>query len=349
MNIIFIVLMLGIIVFVHEFGHFVFAKLNHIQVNEFSIGMGPAIMKFQRGDTEYSVRALPIGGYCLMEDNSDDPTNKKAFNNRPVLARLSVALAGPFFNFILAFVLSIFVCHFTYIDPPTLTTVVENSAAEEAGLKEGDTITRLNNDRIYTFRELQLFTMVSDPKEPIDVEYERGGKRYTTSVKLKKDAETGSYLFGIIAQPKDSKGILDDLEFSIYEVRLQIKTTIYSVKMLLFGKLSKDSLMGPVGIGNMMNTVIEDTKENSTKDTVVLNVLLSIVDFTMLISANLGVMNLLPLPALDGGRIMFVLIEGISGKPVPREKVALVNAVGFALLMILMIFVFFNDIGNVLK
>ena len=135
------------------------------------------------------------------------------------------------------------------------------------------------------------------------------------------------------------------------EVRLQIKATLSSVKMLFTGKASKDSLMGPVGIGNTMNDIIEEAKENTEEKTAwaqFLVVLLNVINFAVLLSANLGVMNLLPIPALDGGKIMFLLIEAISGKPVPQDKEMIVTGIGVALLMLLMIFVFFNDLGDVL-
>ena len=144
---------------------------------------------------------------------------------------------------------------------------------------------------------------------------------------------------------------MDELKYSALEVRFQIKTVIASLKMLVKGKASKDSLMGPVGIGHTMNDIIEEAKEEVKDESAwdqFMVVLLNIINFAVLISANLGVMNLLPIPALDGGRILFVLIEGISGKPVPPEKEMIVNGIGVALLMMLMIFVFFNDLGNLL-
>ncbi len=351
MNIIAIIITFGLIVFVHEFGHFIFAKMNHIKVNEFSIGMGPSIASWNKNDTLYSVRALPLGGYCLMEGMGEASDRKDGYNNKSVLARLSVSFAGPFFNFILAFLLSIIICHYYMIDEPVLTNIMENSAAEEAGFEPGDRIVELDGSRIYNYREITLYSMMNDPDKPVDITYERDGKTYNTTLTRRKDAETGNYYFGFYSTGRESEGIVDELYYSVLEVRFQIKTAISSVKMIFTGKANKDAVMGPVGISNTMNDIIEEAKEETKEEsawTQFVVVMLNIINFAVLLSANLGVMNLLPVPALDGGRILFVLIEAISGKPVPPEKEAIVNGIGVALLMLLMIFVFFNDIGNVI-
>ena len=343
--------MFGIIVFVHEFGHFIFAKMNRIKVNEFSIGMGPSVASWTRKDTMYSIRALPIGGYCLMEGLGEESDNINGYNNKSVLARLMVSFAGPLFNFILAFLLSIIICHFYTVDPPVITKIMEGSAAEEAGIMPGDEIISLDGDRIYNYREITLYSMMNEPEKPVDIVFQRNGEKHEVTLVKKKDKESGNYYFGFISTGRQSEGILDELKFSALEVRFQMKAAISSVKMLVTGHASKDDLMGPVGIGNTMNDIMEEAKEEVKDEGVwnqFLNVLLNVINFAVLLSANLGVMNLLPVPALDGGKILFVLVEAISGKKVPPEKEAVVNGIGVALLMLLMIFVFFNDLGNVL-
>lgn len=351
MNIIAIILMFGIIVFVHEFGHFIFAKMNRIKVNEFSIGMGPSVASWTRKDTMYSIRALPIGGYCLMEGLGEESDNINGYNNKSVLARLMVSFAGPLFNFILAFLLSIIICHFYTVDPPVITKIMEGSAAEEAGIMPGDEIISLDGSRIYNYREITLYSMMNEPEKPVDIVFQRNGEKHEVTLVKKKDKESGNYYFGFISTGRQSEGILDELKFSALEVRFQMKAAISSVKMLVTGHASKDDLMGPVGIGNTMNDIMEEAKEEVKDEGVwnqFLNVMLNVINFAVLLSANLGVMNLLPVPALDGGKILFVLVEAISGKKVPPEKEAVVNGIGVALLMLLMIFVFFNDLGNVL-
>ena len=350
-NIVAIIITFGVIVFVHEFGHFIFAKMNHIKVNEFSIGMGPSIATWTKKDTDYSVRALPIGGYCMMEGLGEDSDNRNAYNNKSVLVRLAVSFAGPLFNFILAFLLSIIICHFYAVDPPVMSKIIEGSAAEEAGLLPGDEVIKLDGERIYNYREITLYSMMNDPKDPVEITYVREGKEYTTTLTRKYNEESKSYLFGFISYGRESTGIMDELKYSLLEVRFQIKTAICSVRMIFTGKTSKDDLMGPVGIGHTMNDIIEEAKEQTADESwwdSFIVVLLNIINFAVLLSANLGVMNLLPIPALDGGRILFVLIEGISGKAVSKDKEMIVNGIGVVLLMLLMIFVFFNDIGNLI-
>ena len=349
LKILVIILMFGIIVFVHEFGHFIFAKMNKIKVNEFAIGMGPAIVKWGKKETKYSLRCLPIGGYCLMEGEAEDSDDANAFCSKSIPARLMVLFAGPLFNIILAFLLSIIICHFAAIDPTVLTEVVPGSAAEEAGLMAGDEILKLNNSRVMTFREISIFRMVNDPSKPVKVTYKRDGEIHETTVNLKYDEESQSYMFGIVSYGRAVNGFGEELKYSLIEVRYQIKATFLSLKMLFTGKASKDDVMGPVGIGHMMSDVIDEAAAQSTPETKLLNVFLNIINFMILISANLGIMNLLPIPALDGGRILFILAEAVTGKPIPKDKEALVNGIGFVLLMLLMVFVFFNDISNLFK
>ncbi|MCR5148406.1 MAG: RIP metalloprotease RseP [Eubacterium sp.] len=343
MKIIAIILVFGVIVFVHELGHFLLAKLNKIKVLEFAIGMGPAIAKWGKKETKYSLRILPIGGYCMMEGEDEDSDDPRSFSNKSCLARLSVLFAGPFFNFILAFILGVVICHFCYIDPTDISGVVEGSGAAEAGLQQGDVIIKLDGKRIYNFRELQYHLIAEKAGTPVDVTFERDGERHTVTVVPKKDEESGKYIFGVYSNYRAAKNFGEELKYGLLEGRLQIKATLLSLKMLFTGGASMNDLMGPVGIGNYMSDVMDEAEKEGGFGSVLLNIL----NFCILISANLGVMNLLPIPALDGGRILFVLIEMVSGKKIPKEKEALVNAIGFILLMILVVFVFFNDIRKV--
>ena len=350
-NLISIILVFGLIVFVHEFGHYLFARLNKIKVNEFSIGMGPSVATWTRNDIDYSIRAFPIGGYCLMEGMGEESNNKNGFNKKSVLARLMVLLAGPLFNFILAFLLSIIICHFYTIDPPVITTVMEGSAAEDAGIKSGDRIVSLDGSKIYNYREITLYSMMHEPDDAVDMVYERDGQQYETTLTRRLDKKSGNYFFGFMSTGRMSESFGEELYYSALEVRFQVKAVISSLKMMVTGHGSKDDIMGPVGVGHVMNDIMEEAKESAKDESKwdqFLVVFMNVVNFAVLLSANLGIMNLLPIPALDGGRIMFVLIEGISGKKVPPEKEAVVNGIGVALLMLLMIFVFFNDLGNVL-
>ncbi len=341
MKIIAIILVFGIIVFIHELGHFIFAKLNHITVTEFAIGMGPAIVKFGKGETTYSIRILPIGGYCMMVGEDSESEDENAFSNKSLPARMSVVLAGPFFNFILAFIFAIILCHFCGIDPAKVE-MVENGAAVEAGMQNGDQIIGIENQTIINYREVLIYMNMFATSDPIEVRYLRDGKEYKTTITPKKQGD-GSYKIGVVGGYEESDGFLEDIKYGAFEVRYWIKSTVLSLKMLVTGGASKDDLMGPVGVGNMMSDVIDEAEKQGG----MADVLLNILNFCILLSANLGVMNLLPIPALDGGRLLFLIVEGITRRKIPKNKEALVNAIGFVLLMLLMVFVFINDIRNV--
>lgn len=348
MNIILIILVFGVIVFVHEFGHFIVAKLNHIAVTEFSIGMGPAIVSFKKKETKYSIRLLPIGGYCMMVGEDEESTDENAFSNKPLLARILVVFAGPAFNFVLAFLFAIILIHFTGCDPAKLYSIAENSGAEEAGIVEGDTIRKINGSRIYNYRELLLYMQVNDASEPVTLTMEReDGTEYTTVVTPRLN-ENGEYKLGVGGGYMVSEGIGMDIQYAGYELRYWVKATITSLKMIVTGGVKSQDVMGPVGVGGAMNEIIEEAKEesSSTKEAVI-NVLLNLLNWCILLSVNLGIMNLLPIPALDGGRLLFLFVEAIRRKRIPQEKEAIVNLIGFVLLICLMVVVFFNDIKNV--
>lgn len=348
MNIILIILVFGVIVFFHEFGHFIVAKLNKIAVTEFSIGMGPAIFSVQKKETKYSLRILPLGGYCLMMGEDEESDDENAFGNKPIWARVLVIAAGPVFNFILAFIFSIILVHYTGCDLTTLHEVVDNSPAYEAGIRAGDTITQIDGKNIYNFSELQLYMAINDGGNPITLTLRRAdGEQYTTVV-TPQLYEDGTYKLGVISRKALADNFGMTMKYAVYECRYWVKSTFLSLKMILTGGVKSTDVMGPVGVGGAMNDVIEEVKEisSSTKEAVI-NVILNMLNWCILLSVNLGIMNLLPIPALDGGRLLFLLIEAIRRKKIPQDKEAIVNLVGFVLLICLMVVVFFNDIKNV--
>lgn len=350
-NILVIILVFGIIIMIHELGHFLMCKWTGIGVTEFSIGMGPCIFKTKRGETQYSLRLLPIGGYCLMmgedEENCDD---ERAFSNKPIWSRMAVVLAGPVFNFILAFFASMVLIGMGGYLTSEINYVSENSGAEEAGLQEGDVITRLNGNRIYDFREVSIYMQFYSSDEPVTVTVLRNGEEKEIAVIPKRNEETGLYQLGLMGGyqvegdylVRTKANLITNIRYSALEVRYWIKTTFISLKQLVTGKVGVNQVSGVVGVADMMNDTMEEAKETGGIFTVILNV----VNFIILISANLGVMNLLPFPALDGGRLLFLLVELIMRKPIPKEKEAFVHAIGFVLLFIVMILVTFKDIRN---
>lgn len=342
MNILIAIIIFSIIIIFHELGHFWLAKANGIQVNEFSLGLGPTIVGFTRGETKYSLKLLPFGGACMMEGEDDASDNPRAFPNKSVWARISVVFAGPFFNFIMAFIGAfIIICCVGY-DKPTLSGVIDGYAAQEAGLKEGDTITKMNGHSIRFYREVSAYSLFHEG-ETVEIEYVRDGEKYTAVLTPKYDEENGRYLYGVIGNYEYTKGnVLDSAVNAVYEVRYWIYTTLQSLKMLLTGGASVNDLSGPVGIVQNMGEVYDESVSSGGYYAAFINML----NWVVLLSANLGVMNLLPLPALDGGRLVFLLVEAVRRKRIDPEKEGYVHMIGIVLLMLLMVFVMFNDIRN---
>ena len=349
MNIILIILVFGVIVFFHELGHFIVAKLNKVAVTEFSIGMGPAIFSLKRKETKYSLRILPIGGYCMMDGENGESDDENSFNNKPVWVRMLVVLAGPFFNFILAFIFGVILIHYTGYDPSVFSNVMENSPAEMAGIEPGDKVIKINGDRVYNYREFLLFMQLNcDSDDPIALVMEKpDGTRYDAVITPRITTE-GVYIIGVSGGYIESPNFANDVKYGALELRYWMKATALSLKMIFTGQVKSDDIMGPLGVGGAMNDVIEEVKEESpTKKDAVINILLNMMNWCILLSVNLGIMNLLPIPALDGGRFLFLLIEAVRRKKIPQDKEAIVNFIGFGLLMLLMVVVFFNDIKNV--
>lgn len=344
MGIILALLVFGFLVFFHELGHFLLAKKNGIAVTEFSIGMGPRLCSFVKGETRYSLKALPFGGSCQMLGEDGESSDEHAFNNRSVWARISVVIAGPVFNFILAFLLALIVIGYAGYDKPVIIGVMEGYPAEEAGIMEGDVITRINHKKVTIYRDVQFYMAVNAGK-PLSISVNRNGEPLTFDIIPKQD-ENGAYYMGIYSSAvrTRAKG-LEVLKYSLYEVQYQMSVVVKSIGMLFNGTVSVNDLSGPVGIVDMVDTVVEEsTSEEVDIKTNVISVLLNVINFSIMLSANLGVMNLLPIPALDGGRLVFLVIEAVRGKPVDREKEGMVHFVGLMLLMVLMVYVMFNDI-----
>ncbi len=344
MNIIIALIIFSIIILFHELGHFLLAKKNGIKVNEFCLGLGPTIAGFTKGETKYSLKLLPFGGACMMEGEDGDSQDERSFNSKSVWARISVVAAGPVFNFIMAWVFALIIMASVGYDRPILSSVREGFPAEEAGLMQGDEIISMNGSRTHFFREISQYSMFH-PGQTIDVVYEREGKRSTVTLTPKLDEESGRELLGMNGNPQRERGnFLETVSHSFYEVKYLICTTVESLKMLVTGKVGLKDLSGPVGLVKVMG----DTYTSNESAGGVGLALLSMINFSIFLSANLGVMNLLPIPALDGGRLLFLLIEAVRRKKIDPEKEGMVHFVGLVALMALMVFVMFNDIRNIL-
>jgi len=431
LNIVWAILIFSLVVIIHEFGHYFFARLGGIKVNEFSLGMGPRLFSFDAAGTKWSVKLLPIGGSCMMEGEDESSDDEGAFANKSVWVRIWTVFGGPLFNFILAFLLSLFVIGSIGVDKSNIVSVTKGYPAEEAGLRAGDVITKINGTSINIGREVSsyfVFHPLSD--KDVNIEVKRGDEKLDFTVKpqekerfylgftyspgdgeavidsltddsaLKaagaaagdvitavdgtsiksgselnnyfvsapldgkevkitlKKAGTGnteeitatpksagsSYTLGLVSNTAREKlGVVDTLYYSLNETKYVVVTTIESLKMMVTGRVKPKEIAGPVGIVNMIGNSYEQSKNDG-----IMVILLSMASISILISANLGVMNLLPIPALDGGRLVFLIIEAVRGKPIDPDKEGRVHFAGFVLLMLLMVAVLFNDILRII-
>lgn len=341
MSTILALIIFSVLVIVHEFGHFLLAKINGITVTEFSVGMGPRLLSHVWGGTRYSLKIFPFGGSCMMVGEDEEDTGVEgAFAGKSVWARIAVVAAGPVFNFILAFVLSvILVASLGYDD--TRVNVSPGYPAAEAGMRDGDEIIRLGGSRVWLYREVSMYNGFHQGT-PAEVTYRRDGQTYTVYLEPVKD-ESGYYRFGFVKEGGRTKGnVFQVLKYGALELRYWLKATVESLSMLFRGMVSIDDVSGPVGIVKAVGDTYEANRADGWY-----YVMLSMAMMSCMLSVNLGIMNLLPIPALDGGRLVFLLIEAVRGKAVPQEKESMVHFLGFVLLMGFMVVIMFNDIKNI--
>lgn len=349
MTILLFLIIFGVIVIGHEFGHFLLGRMNGIGVVEFCVGMGPKLCSFTKNGTIYSLRLLPIGGACMFagEDGAETANSEnigKAFSEAPVWGRIATVAAGPIFNFILAFILSVILFGMSGVNRSTVSEVIPDSPAESAGLIAGDEILRINGSRVHFFDEISTNLMFNEGA-PVEIEYLRDGQKHETSLVPAFDEEGQYYYIGIYhyANPEEAKvGGLECLKYSFYNVGYQLEMTYKSLAMLIGGKVAPTDMAGPVGMAQIVGDTYEATKEYGAKV-----VLAYMIRIAILLSVNIGFLNLMPLPALDGGRLAFMLVEVVRGKPVPPDKEGIVHFAGFVALMLLMVFVLYNDIVRI--
>ncbi len=343
MTIIYFILILGIIVCIHEFGHFLFAKKSGIYVYEFSIGMGPRLFKWNRknDETEYSIRLLPIGGYVQMAgedleaDKKSEIPKEKQMQNKKWYQRFLTIIAGVMFNFILAIVL-LFVIALINGAPSLGTKIGEvsnDSPAQIAGLEKNDRIVKVGNRNINNSDMLMLELQVGKGKQTTFVVEKENGARKTIEITPKKIEVDGteSYQYGFSLEAKVSRNILDCIKYAFLKTLGLVEQMIFIIGYLFMGKLSLNSLAGPVGIFQ----VVGETAKTG---------FLNIIYLIAFMSINVGFINLLPIPAFDGGRLLFLIIEKIKGSPVSPKVENAIHGVGFILLMLLMVFITYNDI-----
>ena len=378
------ILALGAIIAFHEFGHFIVARFFGVGVIEYAIGMGPRIWSRISGNTRYSLRAVPFGGFCMMlsedlaepedPDEKQDPAapeivvtrdefiyegrhfrKEEQFASKPAWQRFLVILAGPAFNFLLAFGLAVIITAYTGFDRPLVREVDPGMPAAEAGIEAGDTITLLETggrhakrQKVETGRDIMLFMNVHQDVMQQGgtftlhyLDESEGGIEKSAELVPVYDEKLGRKRLGFSYNGSYEKaGSLGEiLYYGWYDVRFNLRTSVESIRMLVTGKASTTDLMGPV----RMVATMDETVDNAANYGLTAAVM-TLLNLMVLISSSLGFMNLLPIPALDGGRLLFILLEMLTRGRIPKEFEARINQAGTLLLLALMVFILFNDI-----
>ena len=343
-SIILFLIIFFVVVISHEFGHFLLAKKNGIHVVEFFVGMGPTLFSFTKGDTKYSLKLLPLGGACMFEGEDGLAAEKgeasgKSFQEASVWARISTIFAGPLFNFLTAYLMALILVSVCGVSIPEVRGVSEGSSAEEAGLLPGDVITKMNGKRIHLGGEITLLSQLNTSGDAFEVTYQRGEEEHTVVIKPTYDEQAQRYYMGLVTGAYLKCNVPQTFQYSFYTMKFFADTTFKSLQMLVTGQLSRNDVSGPVGLVKVVDEVYDSAKQYGALD-----VMLNMINIALLLSVNLGIMNLLPIPALDGGRLVFLLIEAVRGKPIPPEKEGMVHLAGMAALTVLMVVVLFNEI-----
>ena len=337
--ILFAILFFGVIIALHEFGHFITAKIFKIQINEYSIGMGPAILKRKKGETQYSWRLFPIGGFVSMEGEDEESENPRAFNNQKAWKRFIVVAAGATVNIILGLLLT---CVMLGADGEVPTRVVSDVSDRmmtvEDGIRPGDEVLRINNSKVFSSRDL-YYGLFRETDGVYDIQIKRDGqKMLLKDLAVTYSAEEGFCDF-IVGYKKTT--VLNIFPGAVTQTASMTKLVWLSLIDMVRGKYGLKDLSGPVGTIGIVAETASDAIQASNYS--------GIIFILAFITVNIGIVNLLPLPALDGGRLLFILIEMIFRKPVPKKFEAWVHAAGFILLIGLMILITFNDIVNLIR
>jgi regulator of sigma E protease len=329
------ILVFGVLVTVHELGHFVTAKLTGMRVDEFAIGFGPKIFQTKSGDTLYSLRAIPLGGFNKIAGmDPDDKVDEKGFNSKPILSRMLVILAGSFMNFVLPIVLFFMIFLISGVDTPVNEPVIgqvfPKMPAVEAGLMPGDKIVSLNSHKIKNWDE--IVKIFKDAKEnSVSVEVERAGALRTYVVVPKYQKEMDRTLVGISPKyVKEPLGVFEAAQLSVSHTKNTIVMMVDGLYKIISGK-SPAEVAGPIGVAQMAGKIAQDG-------------FLPLLTFIAFLSINLGVVNLLPLPALDGGYFILLVLEAFRKKTLPASVLEKIQIVGIALILIITVFSTFKDL-----
>lgn len=334
------VLLFELIVLIHEGGHFVAAKLSGVKVNEFALGMGPKLFSFTKGETKYSLRLLPIGGYCSMEGEDEESDNPRAFGNKPVWKRIIIVAAGAVMNIILGLLMTLtMVLQQPYYASTTVSVFDENAVTSDY-IQVGDKLEEIDGYPIWNSMDIAFALGTCKNYEP-NIKVNRNGQSIDLgNVPLYTYDNDGKTTIArdFYVEPVD-KNFLSVCGETIGQTVSTVRMVYASLVGLVTGKFGFNEMSGPVGVASAITTVASQGLESSFLDA--FNNILYVM---MILTINLGIFNLLPVPALDGGRLLFLLIELVRRKPVPQKYEGVIHGIGFALLMVFMLAVTFNDI-----
>lgn len=345
MTLVYFLLILGLIVFIHELGHFIMAKKHGVYVYEFSLGFGPKLFSFKRknDETEYMIKLIPLGGYVMLagetdEDDKNIKENQK-LNNKSFLQKMSVMVAGVFNNFLLGFII-IFILGLIYgtsFSSNKLHDIPKDYPLYQAGARNGDRLVKMNNVSIKNYDDILMAIAINGEGKKIEVTVLKKDTNKEEKYKIKPvyDEETKSYYYGISIKNVEGKGLLDAIKYAFVKFVSIFKGLIIVIVSLFTGKLGINSLSGPVGIYQ----VVGEASKGSM-------VVYSLLYLTAYLSINVGFMNILPFPAFDGGQAFLLIIEKIFNIKISMKVKTVINSVGFALLMVLMIYVTIKDVIN---
>ncbi|MDP4133261.1 MAG: site-2 protease family protein [Bacillota bacterium] len=336
MGIVWTIVILGVMIFIHELGHFMAARAFKVHVEEFSMGMGPAIFKNQKGETLYSIRLFPIGGFCKMEGEDEDVDKPGSLLHLKPWKRLIILVAGATMNVLLALILYISISfgsgNYTY------TTRIGEFASTNAPMtvfQKNDKILKMDNTRIFLFDDITL-KMMTNKGESVNITVLRGGEKITKTITPYK-TDSG-YKLGFSPKVID-KTFFVALKNGVLKTLFGVKLVFWSLWQLLSGKMGIENMSGPVGIASVVGQVAKEVQPGG-----IFVILLNMLNIMALIGVNLGVMNLLPLPALDGGRVVFTLVEMITKRRVNPKVEGLVHTIGMVILLLFAVFITYSDI-----
>ena len=338
------ILFFGLLISIHELGHFTFAKLFKVKVNEFALGMGPAIFKKKKGETTYALRLLPIGGYVSMEGEDEESTDENAFGNKKVWQKFIIVAAGAIMNLLLGVVI---VATCLSMDDLVGTTQIlqfqENAISQQTGLKEGDILLEIDGRKVFSDMDISFLMSRSDDGV-FDMTVRRDGEKVELEgVAFETKKQDGytliTYDFIILGKETTVFNVVGNAFKQTASIGRLVWLSLFD---LVTGKFGLSELSGPVGTVNIIADVTSSAVESKAN-------LISALTLMAFVSINIGIFNLLPLPALDGGRLFFLLIEGIRRKPINPKYEGYVHGAGLALLLLLMVVITFNDIINLVK